>query len=353
MIAPESLAVHIEPTQRVVFYPTFGRRASGGWEVSIHGALFREGVEDFRKKFFLGLLRRVLKIKRDDLHCALFRQRIAGFLLREQGGRHLAIELAGREHVLPKRTRRNGHVRIRLLLSDSEVERATGEPSLRSHWLPFRAATAAGDPRSFPGAVRLVLPTGVSVISDIDDTLKHTGVGDRKELLANTFLHKFEPVDGMADVFRRWAREEAAFHYVSSSPWQLYSPLRELLDAERYPAGTFHLKTIRFRDPSVLRLFVARRLAKRRAIVSILKAFPYRRFVLIGDSGEKDPEMYGDMARKFPRQIAHIYIRDLPHRPLGIERCERAFRRLPEGSWHVYRDAAELDQPLDSVISPH
>jgi hypothetical protein len=351
MIAPGSLAAEIEPTQCVVFYPTFGRRAAGGWEIALHAGLFREGVEDFRKKFFLGLLRRVLKIKRDDLHNELFRQRIAGFLLREQPGRHLAIQCGERELVLPKRTRRNGHVRLRIQLSDAEVERMTGQPSLRSQWLALKAATAAGDPRTFDGAVRLILPTGVSVISDIDDTLKHTGVGDRKVLLANTFLHKFEPIDGMADVFRRWAADGAAFHYVSSSPWQLYWPLRQLLDAESYPAGTFHLKTIRFRDPSVLRLFVARRLAKRRSIVSILKAFPYRRFVLVGDSGEKDPEMYGDMARRFPRQIARIFIRDLPHRPVGIERSERAFRRLPEGLWHVYRDAAELDGPLESMVT--
>ncbi|MCA9270735.1 MAG: App1 family protein, partial [Planctomycetales bacterium] len=137
-----------------------------------------------------------------------------------------------------------------------------------------------------------------------------------------------------------------AFHYVSSSPWQLYGPLQQLLSSEGFPPGAFHLKNLRFRDPSVLRLVVARRLPKRRTIFTILKTFPQRRFVLVGDSGEKDPEIYGDMARKFPSQVKRIFIRNVAERPLTFSRAEKAFRNLPARLCKVYRESEEIDHPL-------
>ena len=158
----------------------------------------------------------------------------------------------------------------------------------------------------------------------------------------------------MDDVFRRWSDAGAAFHYVSSSPWQLYGPLQELLDQQGFPRGTFHLKAIRFRDPTLLRLFIARRLPKRRSIKAIIKAFPQRQFILVGDSGEKDPEIYGSIARKFPKQVRRIFIRNLPERPLGIERASKAFRKVPEGLWQAFREPAEIDFELsDATAAAH
>lgn len=332
-----------DAAQRVVFYPTFGRRAVGGWNVTVHGAVFREGVDDYRRRFFLGLLRRVLKARREDMEGEIFRDHIAGFLLREQPGRRLEIELGQRRHLLAERSKRNGHFRSMLYLPDDEVAQLQQSGAIERDWVNFHGATSDGDATDFAGSAQLIRPTGLSVISDIDDTLKHSGVSQRKSLLTNTFLRKFESVAGMAGVFQQWAAQGAAFHYVSSSPWQLYRPLKRLLDMEGYPAGSFHLKTIRFRDPSVLRLFVARRLPKRREILTILQAFPHRRFVLVGDSCEKDPEIYGFMARKFPQQIAKIYIRNIAEKPLGPQRAEKAFRRVPGHVWRVFRDASELD----------
>ena len=95
-----------------------------------------------------------------------------------------------------------------------------------------------GDTRRFTGRVQLVEPQGRSVISDIDDTIKITGVGDPQAMLANTFLRPLRPVPGMATLYRQWADRGAVFHYVSASPWQLYAPLADFLAAEQFPAGT-------------------------------------------------------------------------------------------------------------------
>jgi hypothetical protein len=342
MSASTTLSPQID-AQCVIFYPTFGRRAVGGWNVGVHGAIYCEGIDDYRRRFFLGVLRRVLKLRREALETETFRQHVAGFLHREQPGRRLEIELGSRLHLLPEKSKRNGHLRSVLYLPDQEVTQLAQVGAVEHNWVRFQGTMRDGGTRAFDGAAQLIPPTGLSVISDIDDTLKHSGVSQRNSLLTNTFLRPFEGVTGMPDVFRRWAASGAAFHYVSSSPWQLYPPLRRLLDAEGYPPGSFHLKTIRFRDPSVLRLFVARRRPKRREILTILEAFPERRFVLVGDSCEKDPEIYGAMARRFPQQIARIFIRNIAERPLGVLRAEKAFRDVPSEKWRVFRDAGELD----------
>ncbi|MCA9268233.1 MAG: hypothetical protein KDA41_07170, partial [Planctomycetales bacterium] len=187
----------------MVFYPTFGHRVARGWDVHIHAAVFREGVEDFRKRIFMGLLRRVLRASHEDLLTDIFRDRIEGFLLREQPGRRVAIQLADRAMLLPKRTRRDGHLRVKLHLSDHDIEHLTQQGSVELDWLNIHAVTANDDPRRFVGAAQLMSPTGVSVISDIDDTLKHTAVGQRGALLSNTFFREFQAIAGMPKILRQ------------------------------------------------------------------------------------------------------------------------------------------------------
>ena len=146
----------------------------------------------------------------------------------------------------------------------------------------------------------------------------------------------------MAELYQQWSAEGAAFHYVSSSPWQLYGPLSELLCAANFPMGSFHLRSIRFRDPSVLRLFVSRKRNKSHVIRTIFRIFSGRRFVLVGDSGEKDPEIYGAIARKFPSQIQRILIRRVEGRPWTRQRCQRAFRDIPRDRWQTFRVPTQI-----------
>jgi phosphatidate phosphatase APP1 len=130
------------------------------------------------------------------------------------------------------------------------------------------------------------------VISDIDDTIKITQVRDRRATLRNTFLRPFEPAPGMAEFCQNLARSNhAEFHYVSASPWQLYLPLAEFVRSNGFPSGTFVLKKFRWKDRSFLSLFADPEKYKSAVIEPLLKRFPNRRFVLIGDSGEL-PEIY-------------------------------------------------------------
>jgi phosphatidate phosphatase APP1 len=146
----------------------------------------------------------------------------------------------------------------------------------------------------------------------------------------------------MAELYQQWARAGAAFHYVSASPWQLYGPLADFRRQHRFPAGTFHLKTFRWKDAGLLNLFASPEETKRQAIEPLLDAFPRRRFVLVGDSGEKDPEIYGALARKYPRQVRRLFLRAVKGEDPSAERFQRAFEGLPKDTWQVFQNVEEI-----------
>jgi phosphatidate phosphatase APP1 len=201
----------------------------------------------------------------------------------------------------------------------------------------------AQDPRVFAGEVTLVDESGITVISDIDDTVKVTQVNNRQATLRNTFLLPFEPVPGLAEIYGNWGRQPGTqFWYVSASPWQLFPPLSEFVRSNGFPAGVFYLKNFRWKDESFFDLFGKPDEYKLKVIEPLLKRFPNRRFVLVGDSGERDPEAYAALARKFPQQIARILIRDVTREPAEAERYQRAFRDVPTGLWQIFREPGEI-----------
>ncbi|CAO3630770.1 unnamed protein product [Mucor hiemalis] len=157
--------------------------------------------------------------------------------------------------------------------------------------------------------VNLIEPTGISIISDIDDTIKDTQIkAGARTVLSKTFFESPKCVTGMADAYMAWYSQGASFHYVSNSPFQLMPMLDRFIRDSQFPPGSMHL-----RDDGKLisRLVETPGQAKRDAIIDILRDFPQRHFVLIGDSGEIDLEIYTRIAVEYPEQILKIYIRDV------------------------------------------
>jgi len=139
------------------------------------------------------------------------------------------------------------------------------------------------------GIVNLIDPLGISVISDIDDTIKETNIAaGARTILQNTFLKDMQDVPGMSQVYKRWWKQGAAIHYVSNSPWQLIPSLLEFFHSYKFPPGSAHL---RLHDSVLKTYFMTPGESKRKAIHEILTDFPERRFILVGDSGEIDMEM--------------------------------------------------------------
>jgi phosphatidate phosphatase APP1 len=331
----------IKSDERVVFFPTAARLSDDGqaWIVPIHGWIFEPEEGDRLRAAAMRQLRELVDLPADHSSTTVFEGRLRAYLVDNERGKRVGIRIAGRQHVLPA-SAADGHFTATVELPAALVKEQSTNGRLK-----FRAVTAAGDRREFFGVAHCVSPNGISVISDIDDTIKITNVRDKKELIENTFFREFRAVDGMAAVYRRWADAGAQFHFVSSSPWQLYEPLARFTHDAAFPAGTFHLKPFRMQDSSVLGMLVSSIDFKLSVIEPLLQGFPARTFILVGDSGEKDPEIYGGVARRFPKQVLRIYIRDVTGEPADAPRYQDAFRDVPTDTWQLFNDPATLSWP--------
>jgi hypothetical protein len=218
-----------------------------------------------------------------------------------------------------KRSDLNGLIEMTITLSETRARKLLENQGAAAGWLSFKVVS---DGHNGKGRIRLIEPEGISLVSDIDDTIKITLIpGDKDVVLRNTFCRDFVAVKGMAEEYS--ALGNLAFHYVSGGPWQLYSPLLDFVNGEAglYPAGSFHLnyfpKNFLAEDTrSLLKDSIAGSLGrtydhKVEQISRLMERFPARQFILVGDSGELDPEVYRRVRDLFDGQVREIWIRDV------------------------------------------
>lgn len=327
---------NLKHDQEVVFFPTLACRSTNNcWDLNIHGCVY----EPDKRTVALALLRAALGLEHVSLTPAenkLFAERARLFMVDHKAGREIVIRIGDAEFTLPK-SAENGHFSTIIQLSDAQVE------SLRTLGAALQVVLPGKDSRKFAGELNFFDNKGVIVISDIDDTIKITQVRDRSATLRNTFFEPFKAVPGMADVYHEWAEKASAqFCYVSASPWQLYSPLADFIRSNGFPAGVFYLKSFRWKDESFFNLFEGPEKYKPEVIDPLMQKFPNRRFVFVGDSGERDPEIYGALAREHPQQVAKILIRNVTEEGPEAKRYEHAFRELPPMLWKVFREPSEI-----------
>jgi phosphatidate phosphatase APP1 len=143
------------------------------------------------------------------------------------------------------------------------------------------------------------------VISDIDDTVVFSNVRNKLKMvlaLALSNARTRKPFPGVGAFYRALHAGVNPLFYVSKSPWNLYAPLVEFLEHQGLPAGPLVLRDFGLR---------MRRNHKTEAIGNILRTYPALPFVLVGDSGEQDPEIYSDIVQRFPQRVRTIYIRSV------------------------------------------
>ncbi len=315
------VSTRIKADERVIFFPSLAHLSDDRrhWLVDIHGWIFEDtylstnGARLLANK--LPGLRRLTQETRQ--HRQRLQQRTRWFFVDNQRFKRLSIRLQGKIYTLEK-SAANGHFHGRIRIPAQEVARWPLDTGRR---IGFRAVTDANDTRRFSGQIQFIPPEGISVISDIDDTIKHSQVHDKTRLLRNTFLLPYQAIPGMAASYRRWAaRPDVVFHYLTASPWQLYVPLRDFLRRHGFPHGSIQMKDFRVKDRSFFNLFKKSNAYKSRYIQSLIARYPQRRFVLVGDSGEQDLAIYSALARRFPSRISAIYIRDTGHSADGTQR---------------------------------
>jgi Uncharacterized conserved protein (DUF2183) len=312
-------------------WPTLVHRAADGTlQARIEAWIFERERNTTRTR----LLARALGLDLDEIGAEdqqRFKQRAALFGADAKDGCELAVHLPGGTVVALPASDEKGRVRAVVPLADTPVA---------GQWLDW---TLVSGTRRFAGRAQWIGDDGVSVVCDIDDTIKHTQVRQRRQMLLNTFAREFIAVPGMAAWSEGVARGDAgtAFHYVSGSPLQLLPPLVAFLRSNAFADGSLHLRDFSLR-PSALLDEEATSRHKHAEIAQLLADHPRRRFVLVGDSGERDPEVYGEIARQQPLRIAAVLIRDVTGEPADAPRYQTAFSGVAAERWRLFTDPVSL-----------
>ena len=190
--------------------------------------------------------------------------------------------------------------------------------ALNSGWHDVRAY---GKNAAETGKVLVVSKENtLGLISDLDDTIIVSEVLKKRRLLSNTFLKnplQRKTFPRMAELYQQFVRarkepESAPIFYLSASPRQLSRGINAFLQHNKFPQGV--LITKRLDNNSLF----DQRTYKIREIQEIFSRLPDIRFILVGDDGEKDPEIYQEIREKYPDRVEAIWIRQVnksPDRP--------------------------------------
>ncbi|CAN5647530.1 App1 family protein [soil metagenome] len=226
------------------------------------------------------------------------------------------------------------HARVRVCFDQTDLELEADDEGYFEAWLPVRPslpvghayvqtakvellAPIRGDVPAVQATASIVVPGSdaqFGVISDVDDTVLQTGatslVSMAKKVLFGNARTRL-PFEGVSGFYRALHDGRNPIFYVSSSPWNLYDVLVEFFDLNDIPAGPLLLRDWGVNAKELLP--TSHGSHKRDAIQQILDTYPELLFLLIGDSGQEDPEIYADIVRRNPGRVQAIYIRDVSH----------------------------------------
>ena len=235
--------------------------------------------------------------------------------------RHAALSIVGAEVEL----RIGGHRATEVTDSHGFANFSLPVPGLRvGYHHAVAVTTPIEDGESASGTGRVVKPSLKApflVISDIDDTILLTGLTEGVAMVARTVLREASQraaIPGMASLYRGLARgipsrtgkrhPEPTFFSVSTGSWSFYPTLQEFIQLRGFPQGPMFLTNW---GPTERYLRRSGAEHKRTAIRRLFEAYPEMDFVLVGDSGQRDPLTYEEMAREFPGRVRLILIREV------------------------------------------
>lgn len=186
------------------------------------------------------------------------------------------------------------------------------------------------------------------VISDIDDTILKTNVGNKMKMIMTTILsneHTRVPFEGVAALYQALqngatGNENNPIFYVSSSPYNLYKLLVKFLTLQEIPLGPIFLKDFGRHTP-----FTSgdHKTHKFENIKKVIETYPHLQFVLVGDDGEQDPEIYKQIVKEYPNKIRTIYIRKVNNKLKNENDTEALIREVQDsGSQLVFTQDSEF-----------
>ncbi|CAJ1394777.1 unnamed protein product [Effrenium voratum] len=346
------------PTSQEVLAPKKGRyglavhdaaarTGADGWVVPVRAWIYRRNEQRHRirmtlaRKIMMEMIHGIKNVSKEGLRRYEERGRLIFRTLAFRGGERnvgLAIKFDGEDkwREMPP-TNGKGRVEVDVPLPVHLVDAASEGGILNFTVLLPEDKSRKIEAISARASALLIPPEGVLVISDIDDTVKVTEVFLGKDsVVRNTFLEEFRPVSGMVNLYRSWAEEfGAAFAFVSNSPPELQEPLREFLVNSGFPKAPVFLRPLGGSKEE-------RANFKEMQISELLRQYPRKKVVLVGDSGERDPIVCAELLRRHPVQVIKVLIRQVSPDMLVDKEI---FAGIPEDRWQVFSDPAEAGLP--------
>ncbi|MGF9758870.1 phosphatase domain-containing protein [Microvirga sp. 0TCS3.31] len=187
-------------------------------------------------------------------------------------------------------------------------------------------------PHAVQAQVQIFIPPATCryvVISDIDDTVMYTGVTNKLRMLWLLFVEDaqsrvaFPGVGALYQALHAGASgdQQNPMLYVSRAPWGIYEVLEEFFDRHGIPVGPI----LFLREWGVSWTSPLPRKAedhKRELIHNMLALYGELPFILIGDSGQHDPEIYRQIVEEHPGRVLAVYIRNVSRDPKRIREIE-------------------------------
>jgi phosphatidate phosphatase APP1 len=341
------------------------------WKLMVHGWRYRNSKRkdwlSFSASTWIDKLARNLVNHDDILHLngTINRDRLRPFFVTDNSDEPIDIKIGDQTQTV--RTDKYGEFYEHIEVKNDRIQQLKQQQQQKRSVVTYEAID--DDDEKSTGVIHLIEPSeGISVISDIDDTIKISEVLDKVRLLANTFVYPFKAVPGkykkclnfisicstgMSDLYQQWQAKypNCSFHYLSGMPDQLYTLTQEFINTNNFPDGSFHMRHFGWAVASLFDFLHSESTFTHK--ISYLNFFltnTKRDYVLIGDSGEKDPEIYGTITRQFPQRIRAIFIRAIKGEAFDDQRFIKAFEGVPQEKWLVFNDPKQV--PIDLSRSP-
>lgn len=171
------------------------------------------------------------------------------------------------------------------------------------------------------------------IISDVDDTVLKTGASNLMTMVRTTLAGNartrvaFRGVDAFyrALVHGGGSSLRNPLFFVSSSPWNLYDFLVDFFRLNDIPDAPILLRDLGVDETKFIKSGHGHKVEK---VQRILSTYPDLPFILIGDSGQEDPELYQQVVEAHPDRILAVYIRDvtMPERDRAVQAVADAVR---------------------------
>ncbi|KAI9158594.1 actin patch protein 1 [Paramyrothecium foliicola] len=330
-----------QPTQ-VLNLPAYGNWTDAGWNVRIHGNVYKipeidqDKIDDLANVFLIdtdvedldesqkaqarNVTRSIFVVQQDDRNVTINFVRDVDVDPNESGGAidaraqpvlaqradHELQEGGAQNITMPYQTTREGDfdafVTLRNTTGPDGGHLRPGNQTSQIQTLNMYAqGTNTGNATAY-----LVPTEGITILSDIDDILRVTKIYDPKEGLLNTFARPFTPWMNMPEIYANWSSsiQDLHFHYLTTTPEQITRNYMDFI-YNTYPLGSFDTRPLNFSDTSAT-------LSIRRSLLDkIFQTFPQRRFILVGDTTNSDVmKAYPELYHAHAEQVACILLRN-------------------------------------------